>query len=59
MLGYLAQAGDQKDALRKAMIYGSVMGSFAVEEFGTKRIQAVTREEVETRAKAILDMLRV
>ncbi len=59
MLGYLAQAGDQKDALRKAMIYGSVMGSFAVEEFGTKRIQSVTREEVETRAKAIMDMLRV
>jgi sugar/nucleoside kinase (ribokinase family) len=59
MLGYLAQAGDQKDALRKAMIYGSVMGSFAVEEFGTKRIQGVTREEVETRAKAIMDMLRV
>ena len=58
-LGKLAQAGDQKDALRKAMIYGSVMGSFAVEEFGTKRIQGVTREEVETRAKAILDMLRV
>lgn len=59
MLGYLAQAGESKDALRKAMVYGSVMGSFAVEEFGTKRIQGVTREEVETRAKAILDMLRV
>jgi sugar/nucleoside kinase (ribokinase family) len=59
MLGYLAQAGDQKDALRKAMVYGSVMGSFAVEEFGTKRIQGVTREEVENRAKSILDMLRV
>ena len=59
MLGYLAQAGPEKDALRRAMVYGSVMGSFAVEEFGTKRIQGVTREEVETRAKAILDMLRV
>jgi len=59
MLGYLAQAGADKDALRRAMVYGSVMGSFAVEEFGTKRIQGVTREEVESRAKAILDMLRV
>jgi len=36
-----------------------VMGSFAVEEFGTKRIQDVTRDEVESRAKAILEMLRV
>jgi len=58
-LGYLAQAGPGKDAMRRAMVYGSVMGSFAVEEFGTKRIQDVTREEVETRAKAVLDMLRV
>jgi hypothetical protein len=45
--------------MRRALVYGSVMGSFAVEEFGTKRIQEVTREEVETRAKAVLDMLRV
>ncbi len=58
-LGYLAQAGSEKDALRRAMVYGSVMGSFAVEEFGTRRIQAVTREEVDARARAILEMLRV
>ncbi|HVR82801.1 MAG TPA: PfkB family carbohydrate kinase [Planctomycetota bacterium] len=58
-LGYLAQAGPEKEALRRALVYGSVMGSFAVEEFGTKRIQDVTREEVETRARAVLDMLRV
>ena len=59
MLGYLAQAGPGVDALRRAMVYGSVMGSFAVEEFGTRRIQGVTREEVEARAEAILEMLRV
>ncbi|HEV3027713.1 MAG TPA: PfkB family carbohydrate kinase [Planctomycetota bacterium] len=58
-LGYLAQAGPEKGALRRAMVYGTVMGSFAVEEFGTRRIQDVTREEVETRAKAVLEMLRV
>ncbi|MBV8882366.1 MAG: hypothetical protein JO332_20585, partial [Planctomycetaceae bacterium] len=59
MLGYLAQAGSEPGALRRAMVYGAVMGSFAVEEFGTKRIQGVTREEVESRAKAVLEMLRV
>jgi len=59
MLGYLAQAGAEKNALRRAVIYGSVMGSFAVEEFGTKRIQSVTREEIDTRARSILDMLSV
>ena len=58
-LGYLAQAGPDKDALRRAMVYGSVMGSFAVEEFGTRRIQNVTRDEVDARARAIMEMLRV
>lgn len=58
-LGYLAQAGAEKNALRRAIVYGSVMGSFAVEEFGTKRIQSVTREEIEQRARSIMDMLSV
>src|SRR5262245_10847786 len=58
-LGYLAQAAGEANALRKAIVYGSVMGSFAVEEFGTKRIQGVTRDDIETRARSILDMLRV
>ena len=58
-VGYLSQAGTDKSALRRAIIYGSVMGSFAVEEFGTKRIQSVTREEIDGRARSILDMLSV
>jgi hypothetical protein len=31
------------------MFYGSVMGSFAVERFGTERIQALTRKEIDER----------
>src|SRR5262245_20202535 len=58
-LGYLAQAGGEAGALRRAIVYGSVMGSFAVEEFGTKRIQGVSRDDIEVRARSILDMLRV
>jgi hypothetical protein len=34
---------------RAAMFYGGVMGSFAVERFGTERLQTVTREEIEAR----------
>jgi len=33
------------------MVYGSVMGSFAVEKFGLERIRRVTRREIDTRAK--------
>ncbi|HEX7897947.1 MAG TPA: PfkB family carbohydrate kinase [Planctomycetota bacterium] len=59
ILGYLARSGGDATSLRKALIYGSVMGSFTVEEFGTGRLQRVTPEEVETRAKALMEMIRV
>jgi sugar/nucleoside kinase (ribokinase family) len=59
LLGYLAAAGDEARSLRRALVYASVMGSFAVEEFGTLRIQRVTREEIESRARALLEMIAV
>jgi sugar/nucleoside kinase (ribokinase family) len=58
-LGYLAKHGLQENSLRRALVYGSVMGSFAVEEFGTRRIQGVSREDVEQRARVLMDMLRI
>jgi sugar/nucleoside kinase (ribokinase family) len=48
--GYLASQHDLSPAtFRRAMFYGSVMGSFAVERFGTERIQALTRKEIDDR----------
>jgi len=48
--GYLASQPELTPAVfRTAMFYGGVMGSFAVERFGTERLQAVTREEIEER----------
>jgi sugar/nucleoside kinase (ribokinase family) len=50
--GYLASQPELTPwVFRKAMFYGGVMGSFAVERFGTERLQAVTREEIEERFK--------
>ena len=34
---------------KHAMFYGGVMGSFAVERFGTERMQSLTREEIDQR----------
>src|SRR5712692_1047183 len=49
-LGYLARSGKLSDAnLRRALVYGSVMASFAVEEFGLGRLLRVTRQEIEAR----------
>src|ERR1700677_901084 len=48
--GYLASQSELTPAVfRTAMFYGGVMGSFAVERFGTERLQAVTREEIGAR----------
>lgn len=48
--GYLASQKElTPGAFRRAMFYGSVMGSFAVEKFGTERVQQLTREEIDAR----------
>jgi sugar/nucleoside kinase (ribokinase family) len=52
-LGYLAGAGEgaaqDPMILRRAMTYGSVLASYNVEEFGTERVQRLTRDEVDER----------
>jgi sugar/nucleoside kinase (ribokinase family) len=49
-MGYLASQGEiNRRVLKHAMFYGSVMGSFAVERFGTERLQSLTREEIDQR----------
>lgn len=51
-MGYLAGAKDLSDAtLRRAMIYGSVLGSFSVERFGLERLRVLKRNEIHTRAR--------
>ena len=48
--GYIASQPELTPAVfRRAMFYGGVMGSFACERFGTERLQAVTREEIDVR----------
>jgi len=55
-IGYLAGRGVEATAgrvdfaeLRRAVIYGSVMGSFCCERFGVDRFRTLTREEIEAR----------
>ncbi|MGP8173007.1 MAG: PfkB family carbohydrate kinase [Terracidiphilus sp.] len=48
--GYLASQPEQTPAaFRRAMFYGSVMGSFACERFGTERLQQLSRKEIDDR----------
>jgi sugar/nucleoside kinase (ribokinase family) len=61
-MGYLASRGaDLSDAmynrreLYRAVIYGSVMGSFCCEKFGVDRFRTLTREEVDARFQEFKD----
>lgn len=48
--GFLAASGDYSfDNMKRAIIYGSNFASFAVEKFGTERMQTITNEEITTR----------
>jgi sugar/nucleoside kinase (ribokinase family) len=50
--GYIASQPSLTPAVfRRALFYGGVMGSFAVERFGTERLQDVRRAEIEDRFK--------
>lgn len=56
-MGYLAAQDEITDeVLRRAMIYGSVMASFNVEEFGTERVDALDYPEINQRFKAFKQM---
>jgi len=55
--GYLASQKElTPKSLRYAMFYGSVMGSFVVERFGTERLQQLTREEIDHRFKLFREL---
>ena len=49
-LGHIARKGMMDFAtMKEAVIYGNVMGSFAVEDFGIKRLLSITKDDVENR----------
>ncbi|MFN2595948.1 MAG: PfkB family carbohydrate kinase, partial [Pyrinomonadaceae bacterium] len=49
-MGYLAAHDSLDEAtMRRAMIYGSVLASFNVEEFGTERVRRLTQDEINAR----------
>ncbi len=46
-VGYMASVDSQEpDDLRRAMVYGSVMGSFAVESFSVDRFRSLEEKEI-------------
>jgi sugar/nucleoside kinase (ribokinase family) len=49
-LGHIARRSRSDfSTMKEAVIYGNVMGSFAVEDFGVKRLLGISKEDVEER----------
>jgi sugar/nucleoside kinase (ribokinase family) len=59
-MGYLARFGELNDTeLRRAMVYGSVMGSFAVSAFSINGFDGITAQQIEQRARAFRELTHV
>lgn len=56
-LGYLAHSRDHSQkGLRRAIVYGSVVASFTVEDFGLKRLTTLSLPEIEERYQRFIDL---
>ena len=57
-IGYLARTGDLSEAnMRRAVMYGSAMGSFAVEQFSIERLMSLTRAEIDSRIRELRQLV--
>lgn len=63
--GYLAESEARagtgvfaSETLRRAVIHGSVMGSFCCEEFGPRRFETLKRQEIDARYQEFIDFTR-
>lgn len=57
LMGALVSCGDVTDTnLRRAVIYGSAMGSFAVERFSVDRFRDLTQDQIDERVRAFHQM---
>ena len=56
-VGYLLQDGPASiDTLKRAVVYGSAMASFCVEQFGPYRLLNLSEEEIRRRAEAFREL---
>lgn len=60
MIGYLASVNNTAlSAIKKAVVYGNVVGSFAVEKYGLDGLLALTKSKIEKRIKHYEKMIQL
>jgi sugar/nucleoside kinase (ribokinase family) len=56
-LGQLARSGDlTQQGIRRAIVYGSVVASFTVEDFGVKRLASIALQDIEDRYRSFAQL---
>jgi sugar/nucleoside kinase (ribokinase family) len=60
IMGYLAANGSvNRDHLRRAVAYGSVVASFTCEDFSLGALARVSRTQIDARYRELLEMVRI
>ncbi|MBN2163718.1 MAG: bifunctional hydroxymethylpyrimidine kinase/phosphomethylpyrimidine kinase [Pontiellaceae bacterium] len=60
LMGALAASGKtDKEAIRQAMVYGSIVASFGVEEFSLERLKQLDRDQIDARVSEFREMCRL
>ena len=59
-MGYLAQTDDFSfENMKRALVYGSVVASFCVEEFGPNKLKKIHEEAIRTRTNEFLSLMAI
>lgn len=59
-IGFLAKTGDVSfENMKRALVAGSALASFCVEEFGTQRMEAISSKDFDNRIDEFLDLMKV
>ena len=59
-MGHIARTGDTSEAgLRRAIVYGSVLASYVVEDFGLNRLRSLTQEEIDYRYRQFVSLTNI
>ena len=58
-IGYLAKTNDLSfDNMKKALVYGSTMASFCVEEFGTENLMNLDQAKIDARHQEFVELVQ-
>jgi sugar/nucleoside kinase (ribokinase family) len=57
VVGYLAATGEHSEAgLRRAIVYGTVLASYVVEDFGGQRLRTLTQDDIDRRYRQFVSL---